>query len=68
MIIHDYDGIAWDHEDILPCGQCYYKPAHCKCGGIIHYQYEDDSDEAVSVSEHCTKCNDPIWAGEIVND
>lgn len=65
MKVFDYDGLMWTHSDKLPCKKCYYDASRCKCGGVIHYQFEDEFEDGVSVSEHCTLCDNPAYAGDI---
>ena len=51
----EIDGVKHTIGD-KECSECWYEPRYCKCGGIIHSQYIDETWDDLYISHICDKC------------
>lgn len=50
---------SWDHATGDPdCSGCWSDawPAPCECGGLVHAEFEDESNDSVILSYRCDRC------------
>jgi len=52
------EGVWTDHKNgDERCPACWpHYPVKCACGGLVHAEYGDDTDNGYWLAKHCDKC------------